>query len=156
MRDARQERSIARLQRMGKVQRFIDLLDSTDMRSAYSNHYFDYLFSTTEICVPEFYSRTADKSSRAQYIFDNIGAYFHQDLSAFTNVEMIIAYSKGKRPSTEELRTLCKAIFPLTGLILDDAGQTIGGNSPDRAIRIHFTTDNTLSHDLHILLICSR
>ena len=24
------------------------------------------------------------------------------------------------------------------------------------AHRIHFTTDNTLSHDLHILLICSR
>ena len=69
---------------------------------------------------------------------------------------MIIAYSDGNRTSVEELRTLCKAIFPLTGLVLDDAGQTIGGYSPDRAIRIHFTTDNTLSHDLHILLICSR
>lgn len=156
MRDARQERSIARLKRMGKVQRLIDLLDSTDMRSAYSDHYFDYLFDTKEICVPEFYSRTADKASRAQYLFDNITAYFHQDLSGFTNVEMIIAYSNGNRPGAEELRTLCKAIFPLTGLVLDDAGQTIGGYSPDRAIRIHFSTDNTLSHDFHILLICSR
>ena len=156
MRDARQERSIARLERMGKVQRLIDLLDSTDMRSAYSEHYFDYLFDTKEICKYEFYSRTPNKASRAQYIFDNIDAYFHQDLSAFTNVEMIISYSDGKRPSTEELRTLCKAIFPLTGLALDDAGQTIGGYSPDRAIRIHFTTDNTLSHDLHIILICSH
>ena len=136
--------------------RLIDLLDSTDMSSAYSAHFFDYLFGTTEICVPEFYSRTQDKASRAQYLSDNITAYFHQDLSGFSNVEMIIACSDGNRTSVEELRTLCKAIFPLTGLILDDAGQTIGGNSPDRAIRIHFTTDNTLSHDLHILLICSR
>ena len=156
MRDARQERSIARLERMGKVQRLIDLLDSTDMRRAYSEHYFDYLFDAKEISKYDFFSRTQGPRTRAQYIFDNISNYFHYDLSGYRKVELIIAHSKVQKTSVEELRTLCKAIFPLTGLVIDDQGNTTGGYSPDKAIRVHFTIDANLGNDLHIILICSK
>ena len=156
MRDARQTRSIARFERMGKVQRLIDLLDSTDMRHAYSEHYFDYLFDAKEISKYDFFSRTQDPRARVQYIFDNISNYFHYDLSGYRNVEMIIVHSKVQKTSVEELRTLCKAIFPLTGLVIDDQGNTTGGYSPDKAIRVHFTIDANLGNDLHIILICSK
>lgn len=156
MRDARQERSIARLERKGKVQRLIDYLHAAHTKY-YSADSFDYLFETDEITLFDFYSRTITVESRAQYIADNISQYFHEDLSRYSNVEMVITFSKKKlKTSVEELRTLCKAIFPLTGLVLDDNGNTVSGYSPDKAIRIHFKTEPSLSHDLHIRLICSR
>lgn len=156
MRDARQERSIARLERKGKVQRLIDYLHAAHTKY-YSADYFDYLFETDEITLFDFYSRTITVESRAQYIADNISQYFHEDLSIYSNVEMVITFSKNKlKTSVEELRTLCKAIFPLTGLVLDDNGNTVSGYSPDKAIRIHFKTEPSLGHDLHIRLICSR
>lgn len=156
MRDARQERSIARLERKGKVQRLIDYLHAAHTKY-YSADYFDYLFETDEITLFDFYSRTITVESRAQYIADNISQYFREDLSIYSNVEMVITFSKNKlKTSVEELRTLCKAIFPLTGLVLDDNGHTVSGYSPDKAIRIHFKTEPSLGHDLHIRLICSR
>ena len=156
MRDARQERSIARLERKGKVQRLIDYLHAAHTEY-YSADYFDYLFETEEITLFDFYSRTIDVESRAQYIADNISQYFHEDLSGYSNVEMVISSSKRKlKPSVKELRTLCKAVFPLTGLVLDDKGNSIAGYSPDKAIRIHPNTEPSLGHDFHIRLICSR
>lgn len=155
MRDARQERSIARLERMGKVQRLIDKLLPTTPVLAASD--YAYLFDTSKIWELEFNSRTSDVTSRADYIADNIRKYFHFELTEYTRMEMVICYSSEHPATAEELRILCKAIFPLMGFVLDEEGHTISHTTPHLpSIRIRHTEFPNLGHDFHILLAVSR
>ena len=51
MRDARQDRQIAKYERMGKIQRLIDSIVATSWDSDYAD--YKYLFDTKEIRVFE-------------------------------------------------------------------------------------------------------
>ena len=155
MRDARQERSIARLERMGKVQRLIDKLLPTTPVLAASD--YAYLFDTSKIWELEFNSRTPDVASRAEYIADNIRKNFHFELTEYTRMEMVVCCSSVYPATAEELRILCKAIFPLMGLTLDEEGHTISSTTLHMpVIKIHHSHIPTLGHDFHILLAVSR
>ena len=144
MRDARQDRQIAKYERMGKIQRLIDSIVATSWDSDYAD--YKYLFDTKELRVFEFYSRTTSKEARAQYIVDNFVRYFNEDLTQYKRTDMIISSGEENGVTFLELQALRDAIFPHTGLV----------NGDEPGYIVHFTTEADLGGDLFVRLICSR
>jgi len=154
MRDARQDRQIAKYERMGKIQRLIDSIVATSWDSDYAD--YKYLFDTKEIRVFEFYSRTTSKETRAQYIADNFVKYFNEDLTQYKRTDMVISSGEEQGVTFLEMHSLCVAIYPRTGLILDKEGHPIGHSTPHKPeYHVHFATDPDLGDDLYVRLICS-
>lgn len=155
MRDARQDRQIAKYERMGKIQRLIDSIVATSWDSDYAD--YKYLFDTKEIRVFEFYSMTTSKETRAQYIADNFVKYFNEDLTQYKRTDMVISSGEEQGVTFLEMHSLCVAIYPRTGLILDKEGHPIGHSTPHKPeYHVHFATDPDLGDDLYVRLICSR
>ena len=155
MRDARQDRQIAKYERMGKIQRLIDSIVATSWDSDYAD--YKYLFDTKEIRVFEFYSRTTSKEVRAQYIVDNFVKYFNEDLTQYKRTDMVISSGEEHGVTFEEMHSLCVAVYPRTGLILDEEGHPIGHSTPHKPeYHVHFATDPDLGEDLYVRMICSQ
>ncbi len=155
MRDARQNRQIAKYERMGEIQRLIDSIVATRWDSDYAD--YKYLFDTKELRVFEFYSRTTSKEARAQYIVDNFVKYFNEDLTQYKRTDMVISSGEENEVTFLEMQSLCTAIYPRKGLILDDERQPIGHLTPHKPeYHVHFATDHDLGDDLYVRLICSR
>ena len=155
MRDARQDRQIAKYERMGKIQRLIDSIVATSWDSDYAD--YKYLFDTKEIRVFEFYSRTTSKEVRAQYIVDNFVKYFNEDLTQYKRTDMVISSGEEHGVTFEEMHSLCVAVYPRIGLILDEEGHPVGHSTPHKPeYHVHFATDPNLGDDLYVRLICSR
>lgn len=155
MRDARQDRQIAKYERMGKIQRLIDSIVATSWDSDYAD--YKYLFDTKEIRVFEFYSRTTSKEVRAQYIVDNFVKYFNEDLTQYKRTDMVISSGEEHGVTFEEMHSLCVAVYPRIGLILDEEGHPVGHSTPHKPeYHVHLATDPDLGDDLYVRLICSR
>lgn len=155
MRDARQDRQIEKYKRMGKIQRLIDSTVATRWDSDYAD--YKYLFDTKELRVFEFYSRTTSKEARAQYIVDNFVKYFNEDLTLYKRTDMVISSGEENEVTFLEMQSLCAAIYPRKGLILDDERQPIGHSILHKPeYHVHFATDHDLGDDLYVRLICSR
>jgi len=144
MRDARQDRQIAKYERMGKIQRLIDSIVDTSWDSDYAD--YKYLFDTKELRVFEFYSRTTSKETRAQYIVDNFVKYFNEDLTLYKRTDMVISSEEEHGVTFRELEALSDAIFPRVREV----------NSEEPGFIVHFATDPALGDDLYVRLICSR
>lgn len=155
MRDARQDRQIAKYERMGKIQRLIDSIVATSWDSDYAD--YKYLFDTKEIRVFEFYSRTTSKEVRAQYIVDNFVKYFNEDLTQYKRTDMVISSGEEHGVTFEEMHSLCVAVYPRIGLILDEERHPVGHSTPHKPeYHVHLATDPDLGDDLYVRLICSR
>ena len=144
MRDARQDRQIAKYERMGKIQRLIDGIVSTSWDSDYAD--YKYLFDTKEIRVFDFYSRTTNKETRAQYIAENFVKYFNEDLTQYTRTDMVISSGEENGVTPLETHSLCNVFYSRTGQILDEREE----------FHVHFATNPDLGDDLSVRLICSR
>lgn len=122
MRDARQERSIKRYERLGNVEKAINrILNCT---RALSHADLDYLFETKTICEYEFFSRSAVGEDRAAYICDNLSQYFQCDLSAYTRAEILLC-SSAEYPLTEyEVEVVRSTLLNI--LPMSDTRFTIG------------------------------
>ena len=155
MRDARQDRQIEKFKRMVRIQRLIDSIVATSWDSDYAD--YKYLFDTKELYVFEFYSRTTSKEARAQYIVDNFVKYFNEDLTQYKRTDMVISSGEKNGVTFLEMHSLCTAIYPRTGLILDEEGYPVGHSTPHKPeYHVHFATDPNLGDDLYVRLICSR
>lgn len=155
MRDARQDRQIAKYERMGKIQRLIDSIVATSWDSDYAD--YKYLFDTKEIRVFEFYSRTTSKEVRAQYIVDNFVKYFNEDLTQYKRTDMVISSGEEHGVTFDEKHALCVAVYPRIGLILDEEGHPVGHSTPHKPeYHVHLATDPDFGDDLYVRLICSR
>lgn len=154
MRDARQDRQIEKYERMGKIQRLIDSIVTTSWDSNYAD--YKYLFDTKEIREFELSSRTTSKETRAQYIVDNFVKYFNEDLTQYKRTDMVISSGKDNEITFLEMHSLCAAIYPRTGLILDKEEHPSHPAPLSPRIHVHFATDPDLGYDLHVRLICSR
>lgn len=155
MRDARQDRQIKKYERLGKIQRLIDSIVPFSSDSDYSDYH--YLFGTNEIREFEFYSRTADKGSRAQYIADNFCNYFNEDLTGYTRFCIVISSSEESEVTRPETLSICRAMCQRIGLVPD------GKENPacyftcqKPECHVHFVTDPGLGEDLLVRLVCSR
>ena len=144
MRDARQDRQIAKYERMGKIQRLIDSIVATSWDSDYAD--YKYLFDTKELRVFEFYSRVTSKETRAQYIVDNFVKYFNEDLTLYKRTDMVISSEEEHGVTFRELEALSDAIFPRVREVI----------SEEPGFIVHFATDPALGDDLYVRLICSR
>ena len=140
MRDARQNRSIARLERKGKIQIAIDRFRTATGADEES---LGYLFDTTAIVEYDFYSRTPTPEGRAEYIVDNIKKYFNSDLNSYAGAEVLLTSDPYHPFTAAEARTLRCAIGSL--LV-----------SSQTEIRYLFGSEAGLEHDLHVLLLLYR
>lgn len=100
-----------------KIQRLIDSIVPFSSDSDYSDYH--YLFGTNEIREFEFYSRTADKESRAQYIADNFRNYFNEDLTGYTRFCIVISSSEESEVTRPETLSICMAMCQRIGLVPD-------------------------------------
>lgn len=142
MRDARQNRSIARLERQGKITRLMNRL----LRYARDYDYADikYLEAAKEIRIYEFYSRTTNMEGRGDYILENMKQYFNANLlKAFTGFSIIVEYSERYPLLQEEMTSLSQHLLSLTSF----------GDKPQQ---IHLGVTREDSFDIHLLLVCSR
>ena len=147
MRDARQDRQIAKYERMGKIQRLIDSIVATSWDSDYAD--YKYLFDTKELRVFEFYSRTTSKEARAQYIVNNFVKYFNEDLTQYKRTDMLISSGEENGVTFLEMQSLCSAIFQRTNPIDHSTS-----HNPE--YHVHFAVDPDLGDDLYVRLICSQ
>lgn len=109
MRDARQERSIKRYERLGKVEKAITRILNCTRALSRADLY--YLFETKTICEYEFFSRAADGEDRAAYICDNLSRFFLCDLSSYTRAEILLC-SSAEHPLTEhEVEAIRSTLF---------------------------------------------
>ena len=122
MRDARQARFIKRYERLGKVEKAITRILNCTRDLTHSD--LDYLFKTKTICEYEFFSRSAAGEDRAAYICDNLSRFFHCDLSAYTQAELLLC-SSAEQPLTEyEVEAVRSALLII--LPMSDIRITIG------------------------------
>lgn len=155
MRDARQDRQIKKYERLGKIQRLIDSIVPFSSDSDYSDYH--YLFGTNEIREFEFYSRTADKESRAQYIADNFCNYFNEDLTGYTRFCIVISSSEESEVTRPETLSICRAMCQRIGLVpegKENPACYFTCQKPE--CHVHFVTDPGLGEDLLVRLVCSR
>ena len=149
MRDARQERSITRLERKGKVQRLIDRIlpvdyGDTDMAD------LQYLFDTEAICEFDFYSRTVTADGRMEYIINNLKKYFcTDDLKEYDRFEAYVEYPACAPITGEEASEIAGCIHALI------VKSHPGGEDTFR-FRCHAGERTSDSFDVHVLLVASR
>lgn len=161
MRDARQDRSIVRLERMGKIQRLIDrfiisqpgyalcqenrqdgVLKLNPAAEQVAHKRFHYLFDSVEISTPEFYSRTVLTDGRAAYVSKNIADYYKADSTEYTKAIVLIETSDEHPLRLSEFKPLQASLGLITSQC--DHACYLFGKNPD------------LGHDLHILIVLSR
>lgn len=142
MRDARQERSIARLERAGKVQMALDRFLPKDREA------LEYLFETQRILELDFGSHIHEAGERASYVTELITKYFHGDISMYTRCEILITTAPEFRLSADELRTIYMALVPLLGIPSD------ADDHPH--LRYFSRTDRSMDRNLHLHLVLSR
>ena len=135
MRDARQKRSIERLDRAGKVQAAIDRFQPKDHES------LEYLFETHQILELTFTSHVRTAGERATYLFELLSQYYRGDLSRYTHCEVLLSTSSESPVSDDELRTLY------------DAFSFIMPHKP--VIRHWLQTDDSLGSNLRLFMILS-
>ncbi len=104
MRDARQERAIKRYERLGKIEKAIGRILACTWDVTHED--LDYLFDAKAICEYQFFSRVAAGEDRATYIQDNLSYYFHCDLSAYTQAEILLCASPANPLSNHEIAFL--------------------------------------------------
>lgn len=149
MRDARQERSIARLERKGKVQRLIDRILSIDYGDTDMAD-LQYLFDTEAICEFDFFSRASTPDGRMEYIIDNLRKYFcPDDLKEYDRFEAYVEYSACAPITGEEASEIAGCIH---SLIMKSHP---GGEDTFR-FRCHAGKGPSDSFDVHVLLVASR
>ena len=142
MRDARQDRSIARLERQGKITRLIDRL----LLCAWDYDYADvkYLYETKSITSFDFFSRTETPEGRVDYIQDNMQAYFNADrLREYTRFTVVIECPEKYPLKQAEFTPLANYIRSITAF-------------SERPCRFHVGTNHLSTHDIHLIIICSR
>lgn len=142
MRDARQNRSIARLERQGKITRLIDRL----LLCAWDFDFNDvkYLNETKVITLFDFFSRTRTPEGRVDYIQDNMKAHFNADcLREYTRFTVVIEWPEQHPLNPDEFMPLANYIRSITAL----------AESP---CRFHVGNTPLGTHDIHLVIICSR
>lgn len=142
MRDARQNRSIARLERQGKITRLIDRL----LLCAWDYDYADvkYLNETKVITLFDFFSRTTTPEGQVDYILDNMKAHFNADcLREYNKFTVIIEYPEQHPLNPDEFTPLANYIRSITAFA-------------ERPCRFHVGTTPWSSHDIHLIIICSQ
>lgn len=138
MRDARQKRSIARLDRAGKVKAVIDRFPAKDHED------FEYLFNTHQILELTFTSHVQTAGERISYIADLLTNYFRGDLSGYTHYEALFTTS----PEHPVVKDEFGAIKYLLGSLYD---------SPKIVqMRCHTSTDQNLGPNLKLYLVLSE
>lgn len=142
MRDARQNRSIARLERQGKITRLIDrlLLHALDLDYAEVK----YLEETNTITLFDFFSRTPTPEGRIDYILENMKAHFNSErLQDYTRFFFIVEYPENYPFNPDEINPLAEYLQSITSF----------AGTRDR---IHLGHSPWPSYDLHLQIVCSR
>ena len=142
MRDARQNRSIARLNRKGRITRLIDRLllcawdfDLADVK---------YLCEAKAVTLYEFFSRTKTSEGRIEYIRDNMKAYFNADfLRGYSRFTVILEFPENYPIVLEECVPLAEFLHSIPSFA-------------EKSYRFHFGYTPWHTHDLHLIVICSR
>lgn len=151
MRDARQNRSIERLDRAGKVQAAIDRFQSKDHEP------LEYLFDTHQILELTFTSHVQTAGERATYISELLTKYYRGNLSDYTHCEILLTTSDQHPVSVVELRALHIAIASLFGITTDSEGHTLSYSTPQLpVIRYRSQTAESMAHNIELFLILSR
>ena len=136
MRDARQERSIARLERSGKVQVTIN----RDPISASED--LEYLFNTHQILELNFASHVPEVGERAAYIAELLTKYYTGNLTPYCRCEVLMTSSPEHPVSADELSTIQAALSAKL--------------SPDIDIHYHTAVNNANSPNIILFLVLSR
>ena len=142
MRDARQNRSNARLERQGKITRLIDRL----LLCAWDFDFNDvkYLNETKVITLFDFFSRTTTPEGRVDYILDNMKAHFNAEcLRDYSRFTVVVECPKQYPLQQDEFTPLANYIRSITA-------------SAESPCRFHVGTTPWSTHDIHLLIICSR
>lgn len=149
MRDARQERSIARLERKGKVQNLIDrILSGTYPDIDHAD--LKYLFDTSVICEFDFYSRTPTDEGRIAYIVDNLEMYFcPDDLKDYKRFEAFVEYPSCKPIDGQEGADMARCIHSLILRSYPKGEDTF-------LYRCHAGEVKSDTFDIHVLMVASR
>ena len=141
MRDARQNRSIARLERQGKITRLV----ARFLAYAWEFDFADlkYLENAKEITLFEFFSRTKTNEGRTEYILDNMKQYFNADiLKNYTEFTFILEFPRHHPCSFEEYEPLAHYYLSITSFT--------------KHCRNHIGVTDNESHDIGLYIICSR
>jgi hypothetical protein len=136
MRDARQERSIARLERAGRVQAAIECFPvsvSEDLK---------YLFATRQVLELNFASHVSGVGDRAAYIAELITRYYTGNLTPYSRCEVLMTTSPAHPVATEELSTIKAALSAKL--------------SPDIDIHYHTAVNNANSPNIILFIVLSR
>ena len=142
MRDARQNRSIARLERQGKITRLIDRL----LLCAWDFDFNDikYLNETKVITLFDFFSRTRTPEGRVDYILDNMKAHFNVDgLRDYSRFTVVIEWPEQYPLNPDEFTPLANYIRSITAFA-------------ETPCRCHVGNTPWSTHDIHLIIICSR
>ena len=142
MRDARQNRSIARLERQGKITRLIDRLLLCALDFDFND--VKYLNETKIITLFDFFSRTTTPDGRVDYILDNMKAHFDTNcLRDFTRFTVVMECPEQYPPQQDEFTPLAGYIRSITAFA-------------ETLCRFHVGTTPWSTNDIHLLVICSR
>lgn len=142
MRDARQNRSIARLERQGKITRLIDRLLSCACDFDFND--VKYLNETKVITLFDFFSRTRTPEGRVEYILDNMKAHFNANcLRDYTRFTVVIEWPEQNPLKSDVFTPLANYIRSITAFA-------------EAPCRFHIGNTPWSGHDIHIILICSR
>ena len=142
MRDARQNRSIARLERQGKITRLIDRL----LLCAWDFDFNDvkYLNETKVITLFDFFSRTTTPEGRVDYILDNMKAHFNVDcLRDYSRFTVVVECPEQYPLQQDEFTPLANFIRSITAFA-------------ETPCRFHVGKTPWNTHDIHLIIICSR
>ena len=130
MRDARQERSIARLERSGKVQVAINRFPIS------ASEDLEYLFNTHQILELNFASHVPQVGERATYLAELLTRYYTGDLTPYSRCEVLMTTSQEHPVSADELSTIKAALSTKLSSVID----------------IHYHTATSYAHSPNIIL----
>lgn len=136
MRDARQERSIARLERSGKVQVAVNRFPIS------ASEDLEYLFNTHQILELNFASHVSGVGERAAYIAELLTKYYTGNLTPYSRCEVLVTTSPAHPVTTEELSAIQAALS--TKL------------SPDIDIHYHTAVNNAHSPNIFLFIVLSH
>lgn len=134
MRDARQKRSIARLERAGKVKAAIERFPISKG--------LEYLFDTHQILELNFASHVPDVGERAAYIAELLTKYYTGDLTPYSRCEILMTTNPEHPVSADELSTIQAALAAKL--------------SPDIVINYHTAVNNAHSPNIILFIVLSR
>ncbi|MBQ3872633.1 MAG: hypothetical protein II791_02350 [Bacteroidales bacterium] len=136
MRDARQERSIARLERSGKVQVAINRFPIS------SSEDLEYLFNTHQILELNFASHVPQVGERAAYLAELLTRYYTGDLTPYSRCEVLMTTSQEHPVSADELSTIKAALSTKLSSVID--------------IHYHTAVNNAHSPNIILFIVFSR